>query len=125
LRFALKISPEIHVLHVDIGENGKKLQKDWSRLVEKPTQQAGVPTPQLVVLPSPYRRVLAPIVDYVLEMERSHPQRQVAVIIPELVPRRWYHYWLHNHRATVLKALLLMKGNQHTVVVDVPWYLNS
>jgi hypothetical protein len=84
-----------------------------------------VATPQLVVLQSPYRLVLAPIVDYVLEAERNTPGQQIAVVIPELVQRRWYHFLLHNKRAAVLKTLLLLKGNQRIVVINVPWYLVS
>jgi hypothetical protein len=41
------------------------------------------------------------------------------------VQRRWYHHLLHNKRAAVLKGLLLLKGNQRIVVINVPWYLES
>ncbi|MGC0771354.1 MAG: hypothetical protein WB543_00355, partial [Candidatus Acidiferrum sp.] len=85
----------------------------------------GVATPQLVVVPSRYRLILAPIVEYVLEAERCCPNQQIAVLIPELVQRRWYHHLLHNKRASVLKALLLLKGNQRIIVINVPWYLES
>src|SRR5712692_4780587 len=125
LRFALKISPHIRAVHVDCGEGTVTLREEWSRFVEEPTRQAGVATPQLVVLPSRYRLILSPIVDYVLEAERTCPNQQVAVLIPELVERHWYHHLLHNKRASVLKALLLLKGNQRIVVINVPWYLTS
>ncbi len=85
----------------------------------------GGATPQLVVLPSCYRYILSPIVEYVLEVERTCPNQQVAVLIPELVERHWYHHILHKKRAAVLKALLLVKGNQRIVVINVPWYLES
>ena len=45
------------------------------------------------------------------------------VVVPELVATRWYQYLLHNHRSTVLKALLLLQGNRRIVVVNVPFYL--
>jgi hypothetical protein len=125
LRFALKISPDIRAVHVDCGEGTINLRVEWYRFVEQPTSEAGVATPKLVVLQSPYRAILLPIVDYVLEVERTCSNPQVAVIIPELVVRRWYHYLLHNQRASVLKALLLLKGNQRIVVINVPWYLAS
>jgi hypothetical protein len=125
LRFALKISPDIRAVHVDCGEGSTAFQEEWHRYVEQPTEQAGVATPQLVVLDSRYRMILAPIVDYVLEAERAHPEQQIAVLIPELVQRRWYHHLLHNKRASVLKALLLLKGNQRIVVINVPWYLEA
>jgi amino acid transporter len=125
LRFALKISPDIRAVHVDCGEGTINLRAEWYRFVEEPTCEAGVATPQLVVLQSPYRTILQPIVDYVLEAEKTCGNRQVAVLIPELVERRWYHYLLHNKRASVLKALLLLKGNRRIVVINVPWYLAS
>lgn len=125
LRFALKISPEIRAVHVDCGEETITLREEWSRFVEEPTKQAGVSTPDLVVLTSPYRAIVTPLVDYILEVERNSPNRQVAVLIPELVERHWYDYLLHNKRAQVLKALLLLRGNQRIVVISVPWYLTS
>jgi len=125
LRFALKISPHIRAVHVDCGQGSLVFRQEWCRYVEQPTQQAGVTTPELVVLASPYRLILGPIVDYVLEAERTFPNQQIAVLIPELVQRRWYHHILHNKRASVLKALLLLKGNQRIVVINVPWYLEA
>jgi hypothetical protein len=110
---------------VDCGEGSGAFRQEWCRYVEQPTQQAGVAKPQLVVLDSPYRLILAPIVDYVLEAEQAFPNQQIAVLIPELVQRRWYHHLFHNKRASVLKALLLLKGNQRIIVINVPWYLES
>jgi len=125
LRFALNLSHDVYALHVDTGEGSTIFCTEWSRYVEEPAKQAGVHAPQLVVLPSPYRLVLAPIVDYVLEAERTHPNQQIAVLIPELVERHWYHYLLHNKRAEVLKTLVLLKGNQRIIVINVPWYLET
>ncbi|TMJ07428.1 MAG: amino acid permease [Bacillati bacterium ANGP1] len=109
LRYALNISPEVHVVHVDIGEDTEHLRRKWPALVEAPTKRAGLATPRLVVLTSPYRDVITPILEYVLDLERRHPNRQVAVLIPEMVEPHWYHYFLHNQRAQWLKALLLLK----------------
>jgi len=64
-------------------------------------------------------------VEYVLDLQKKDPARQIAVLIPELVERHWYYYFLHNQRAAVLKALLYWKGNQRIAVVNVPWYLDS
>jgi len=125
LRFALKISPHIRAVHVDCGEGSAIFCEEWSRYVEQPTKKAGLATPQLAVLPSPYRLILAPIVDYVLEAERANPGQQIAVVIPELVERHWYHHLFHNKRASVLKTLLLLRGNQRIVVINVPWYLDA
>jgi hypothetical protein len=125
LRFALKISSEVRAVHVDCGEDTLNLRDEWKEFVEEPTAKAGVATPQLVVLPSPYRLILTPILDYILEAERNCSDRQVAVILPELVERHWYHHLLHNKRAAVLKTMLLVRGNARIVVINVPWYLTS
>ena len=125
LRFALKISPCVQALHVDCGEGAEILRDEWKRLVEEPARQADLPIPELVVLASPYRLILAPVVEYVLKLERDYPNQQIAVLIPELVERHFYHYFLHNKRASVLKALLLLKGNQRIVIINVPWYLKA
>ena len=76
-----------------------------------------------MVLPSPYRMTVLTIVNYTLDLANKNPERTVAVVIPELVETRWYHYLLHNQRASLLKAVLLVKGNGRIVVINVPWYL--
>jgi amino acid transporter len=125
LRFALSLSSEVQALHIDCEKDRGDFLQTWSRTVEEPAKQAGRAAPRLIVLPSPYRFVISPIVDYILELERTNPERQIAVLIPELVERHWYHYFLHNQRAELLRALLLAKGNQRTVLVNVPWYTNA
>jgi len=65
-----------------------------------------------------------PVLDFVLDLQKKVPERQIAVVLPELVERRWYQYFLHNQRPAMLKALLYVRGNQKTVVINVPWYFN-
>jgi amino acid transporter len=124
LQFAFRICSEVHVVHVSTGEGDKEFLTYWQNEVEEPIQQAGIRMPELKVLKSPYRFVIAPIVDYILKLEERNPRRQIAVIIPELVEKHWYHNFLHNQRATWLKAALLMKGNRRIVTINVPWYLD-
>jgi len=125
LRFSLGISAEVRAVHVDTGEEASNLRRDWSRFVEEPTRNAGIKTPELIVLSSPYRTVVFPVVEYVLDVERKCPEQQIAVLIPELVEGRWYHHFLHNKRAALLKALLLVRGTERIVVINVPWYIVS
>ena len=125
LRFALNLSQEVQALHINCEKDAGDFCKTWNRFVEEPAKRAGLVAPRLVVLKSPYRFVISPIVNYVLELERNNPDRQVAVLIPELVERHWYHYFLHNQHAEWLKALLLLKGNQRIIVIVVPWYLST
>jgi len=123
LRFAMAISSEVIAVHVDNGQESDTLASQWHELVEEPARRAGLAEPRLVVLKSPYRFVIRPILNYVLEFEKNNPRRQVAVLTPELVERRWYLNLLHNHRSTVLKALLLFQGDQRITVINIPWYL--
>jgi len=124
LQFAFNICSEIHVVHVSTDENKDEFVRDWRKVVEGPVCTTGLRMPELKVLKSPYRFVITPIVDYVLELEAKNPGRQIAVIVPELVERHWYLNFLHNQRATWLKAALLMKGNRRIVIINVPWYMD-
>jgi Amino acid permease len=125
LRFAWGLSQQIRVLHVECGEETESLCRNWNRLVEAPAKQAGLPVPELVLLKSPFRFVVKPIVEYALNLEKENSEKHVAVILPELVERRWYYLFLHNNRSSVLKALLYFQGSQRITVINVPWYLRS
>jgi amino acid transporter len=123
LRFALQISPDVMAVHVGVSEEKKQaLRELWPQEVTEPVERAGRRAPQLVILPSPYRRLFVPLIDYVRKLERDHPDREIAIIIPELVQKRWYEAFLHGHRAEVLKARLLLDGGR-AVMINVPWPL--
>jgi amino acid transporter len=124
LLFAMQISPEVVAAHVGLNEDDEQaLREQWHQQVEQPAQRAGRPAPRLVVIASPYRRLFAPLIDFVHQLERENSSREVAIIIPELVERRWYEAFLHGHRAEVLKARLLLDEERRIVLVNVPWYL--
>jgi len=130
LRFAYTISRDLRVVHITQEEDTAskatdELVKVWSDCVEKPAVQAGLAPPELVILRSPYRLVIGPIINYVLELERKNSDRQIAVLVPELIERRWYYWFLHNQRAMALKVFLYAKGTGRTIVINVPWYLRS
>jgi len=125
LTFALTVSPDVTALHIDSGERTIYLRQEWYGFVEQPVLQLGMAPPKLVVLSSPYRFVITPIVDYVLDLAQKNPSRQVAVVIPEVVERRWYYHMLHNQRGTALKSMLYFKGNGRILVVNVPWYVEG
>jgi hypothetical protein len=126
LRFALKISPDVFALHVADDEHTMaELEDTWEHRVQKPAVAAGFPAPKLIVIYSPYRKIYAPLKQVVSDLQRAHPGRDVAVIVPELVATRWYHYVLHNQTAAVIKAYLLFSGFRRVVVINVPWYLSA
>jgi amino acid transporter len=123
LRFAMKLSDEVQAVHVDAEECCAEVEQNWRRNVAAPLVQAGKRVPELVLLGSPYRFVLMPLVEHILKLEREHPSRQIAVLVPELVVKHWWQTPLHNQRAQLLKILLLMRGNQRIIVINIPWYL--
>jgi hypothetical protein len=95
----------------------------WQQNVAVPLRESGITVPELVLLSSPYRFVIAPLVEYILKVERDHPDRQIAVLVPELVVKHLWQAPLHNQRAQLLKLLLLVRGNQRIMVINIPWYL--
>jgi amino acid transporter len=124
LRFALKISPDVYALHVaDDEKTMADLEDTWEQRVREPATVAGLPPPKLFVIYSPYRKLYAPLKQVVADLQRAHPSRDLAVIVPELVRTRWYHYLLHNQTATLIKTYLLFSGFRRVVVINVPWYL--
>jgi hypothetical protein len=126
LRFAYTLSQEVHAVHISAGdETEDAFCRNWSQFADAPARAAGLPPPQLVVIDSPYRLVLTPILNYILQVEKEHPGRQITVLLPEMVERHWYHYFLHNQRAEILKTWLLIKGDQRIVLVNVPWHLKA
>jgi amino acid transporter len=126
LRFALKISPDIYALHiVDDPETMDELENTWEKRVQEPAVAAGLPAPRLIITYSPYRKIFAPLKNVVSDLQRAHPDRDLAVIVPELVETRWYHHFLHNQTAALIKGYLLFSGFRRVVVVNVPWYLEE
>jgi amino acid transporter len=124
--YALSLSPDMQLVHISTGEvDAERLRREWHDFIEPPIRDAGLPMPRLVILSSPYRRLVTPLLAYVMRLKRENPDQQIAVLIPELVEPRWYQYLLHNQAATVLKAALLFQGDRRVVVINVPWYLRD
>ncbi len=125
VRYAWTLSKDIHVLHVHFGEETHSLCRIWPEMVEKPARAAGLPLPKLVVLDSPYRFIVKPIVNYAMELQAANPGRNITMLIPELVESHWWHYLLHNNRPEAIRALLLFGGNQRITVASLPYHLKA
>jgi hypothetical protein len=123
LRFAMKISDQVQAVHVDAEDCCDEVKLMWQENVAAPLHDSGKIVPELVLLPSPYRFVIAPLVEYILQLERDNPAHQIAVLVPELVVKHWWQTPLHNQRSQLLKLLLLVRGNQRIMVINIPWYL--
>ncbi len=113
LDYARSIADEIVAIHVDVGStNREKLQQRWRQL------EADIP---LVIVESPYRSVISPIVEFVTQFEARHPGVLSTVIIPTFVTRNWWEGILHNQTAFFLKRALRAKKSR--VVTTVRYYL--
>jgi len=124
VRFSMRISPEVIAVHISSDPMELlKLKRQWETCVENPCIHENLNPPKLVILPSPYRRLFGPLLDFIRDLQEKQPNRIVAVVLPELVEHKWYQYMLHNQRATWLKAALLWRGDRRVVVINVPWYL--
>ncbi len=123
LRFAVTMSDEITALHVECDRHTTSLRHDWHTFVQEPARRAKRPVPQLVVLKSPYRFIINPVVDRILELEEENPDRMIAVLLPELVERHWMHYFLHNQGPEMIAVRLMRKGKQRIMIVNVPWHM--
>jgi hypothetical protein len=116
----------VYALHVAADElRLQALEEEWARFVADPCRAAGVTAPKLVVVTSPFRRLYAPLMEFLADLQKVHPGRPIAVVVPELVERRWYHYFLHNQTAAVIKGYLYFSGLERVAVVNVPWYLRE
>ena len=111
--YARSRSADLRAVLVDVEpEQTAKIEIQWAQW------GCGV---QLVVLPSPYRSVMATLLDYVEEQLEKDPQGWVTVVIPEILPAKWWQNILHNQRALMLKGALLFK--ERVILTDVPFHL--
>jgi amino acid transporter len=125
IEFAARLSSDVIALHVKLAEHSVLLQDEWEHYVEKPFREVGKQPPEFHILPSPYRFVIIPIVQFVLDLSKKNPKRNIIVVIPELVEDKWYEYFLHNQRARLLEWVLLARGNEHIFTVSAPWYIRE
>jgi hypothetical protein len=120
LQFAMTLSPDVQAVHVTC-DTDVDAKAPWKWEEDPPPGRS----PKMVTLPSPFRLIIHPIVDYVLKLEKENPERTVAVVIPSMVESHWYHYFLHNQRGQVLTANLLLRGDNRINIVNVPWHLKA
>ena len=113
LEYARSLGTDVRAVYVDTDPQAtRQVRKDWERWGR------GVP---LVVLDSPYRSLMEPLLDYIEEVDEERPEDFVTVVLPEFVPARCWHHLLHNQRALLIKGALLFKRN--VVVTSVPFHL--
>jgi len=123
LRFGLLLSKDIKVVHVHSEDEPHALEPCWEEMVLAPLREHGMQEPELVSIPSSFRFIIAPLMEYILKLEQDNPDRKVTVLLPELVVRHWWENALHGQRVQLLKLLLLVRAKQRVIVVNIPWYL--
>ena len=129
--YAVRLSPEVTALHCtdlegpEAEEHEAGMRGEWRRYVEQPASEAGLPPPRLLVVPSPYRSVLAPLLRVIGDLKRDHPGRAIAVVLPQLVEARWWEWLLHTHRERRLRTALLRAGGLDLATVGVPWHIEA
>ena len=125
LQVAYGLSQNIHVLHIQEEQSHRDFSSEWHVDVQPSIDRTGLPAPELVILKSPYRKVITPILNYIWKLEGENPENVIAVLIPQLVESRWYYSFLHNRRAAILKTVLLLKGRNRILIINVPWNLEK
>jgi amino acid transporter len=124
LKFGIELSPDVRALHILTQDTTIcELTAVWEDLVGGPARASGHEVPRLILRKSTYRQFFAPLIDYVEQLRDGHPDRDIVVVVPDLVVRHWYHAFLHNNRGMVLKGLLRLRGGARVVVVNTPYYL--
>jgi hypothetical protein len=113
LAYARSISDSVTAVHITDDEASiDKMREEWNKL--------GIDIP-LVIIESPYRALVTPLMKYIDEIDRQRPNDTVTVVLPEFIARHWWEHLLHNQTALRIKAALLFRPG--TVVTSVPYHL--
>ncbi|MBI1975081.1 MAG: APC family permease, partial [Parcubacteria group bacterium] len=117
---AIDFAKTLHAAHVKAvhvaldSEETESIKKKWRQYVE------GI---RLDVIQSPYRDLLTPLVDYIGGVERRWENDSVIVVIPEFVPTKFWHYFLHNQTARQIRWAL--EHREDVEILDVPYRLHD
>jgi amino acid transporter len=112
LTYARSLSPDVTGLHVSVNpDETRKVRERWGQYGE------GF---RLVILESPYRLLLEPIMDYIENLAaKRQPNEMITIVVPQFVPAHWWENLLHNQTALMLRFALLFKPG--VVIVEVPY----
>jgi amino acid transporter len=113
LAYARSISPNVTAVHITDDEAEiERMRADWEAM--------GSDIP-LVIIESPYRNLVGPLLAYIDELDRQRPDDTLTIVLPEFIARKWWEQVLHNQTALRIKAALLFRPG--TVVTSVPYHL--
>ncbi len=126
LKFALRLSDDIYVVQVKTETSTiEDLSDNWELLIANPARKNRIAQPKLIVLTSQFREFLSPFVGFVKELEIRYPDRDIAVVIPDLIMSHWYEGVLHNNRGTFLRMMLRSQCSDRVVVITTPFHLHE
>jgi amino acid transporter len=115
LTYAKAISPNVTAITVDLDPTAtSRLRMQW---------QEWAPDVPLVVLDSPYRSVLQPVLNYIDQMEKQREGAYMTIILPEFIPAKWWQHLLHNQTALLIKGALLFRRGK--VAISIPYHLEQ
>jgi amino acid transporter len=114
LRYARALSTDVTAVHVSVDpDEAEKIKHKWEKWGE------GV---RLVILESPYRLLLEPLLEYIEEVaDQRQANEMITIVVPQFVPHHWYHNLLHTQAALLLRLALLFKPG--IVITDVPYQI--
>jgi len=115
MSFARTISKDITVIH--IATDTKRAAKIQEKM------QAYAPDLKLVIVESPLRAFMRPLLTYVDFHHRQHPQGFVTIVMPEFITAHWWEKFLHNRTAEHLTQAF--KRHPNIAVVNVPYLLKN
>jgi hypothetical protein len=121
VNFARSISENVTAVYIELEPgSGEKAKVEW---------EAWWPDVPMVVIPSPFRSIVGPLLQFLDETDALHNDGQLAaVVLPEFIPGKWWQTLMHNQTAWLIKAALLYrrrKPGMERVVIDVPFHLHS
>ena len=121
MRYALTISNNVTGVFVELEPGaGEEIRKKWEHFW---------PDIPLVIIQSPFRAVIGPLLEFLDKTDQDHNDgQQATVVLPEFVPAHWWEAVLHNQTAWLLKAALLYHRRNlgfQRVIIDVPYYLQD
>ena len=113
IEYAKALSPDVRAVYVNLDPKvTSRLRSEWQEWGQ------GV---SLVILETPYRSLMAPLLDYIEQVDAERLNTFVTIVLPEFIPARWWHHLFHNQSALLIKGALLFRPN--TVVTSVPFHL--
>jgi hypothetical protein len=126
MKFALRLSDEIYVVQIKTETSTtEELSDNWQLLIANPARQARISPPRLVVLTSAYRMFFTPFVDFIVKLSEEHPDRDITVVIPDLITSHWWEGLYHNNRGAVLRALIRRRCSDQVIVLSTLFHLHD